>query len=205
MAMNVLLVEDDQNVREVLELVIDSLGYKIKSVSSAESAIEYLNQNQADVVISDLNLGYGKNGHELLSHIQQNFKGLDVVIISAQSSAKDSALNAVRSMRGGAYYYMAKPINIADLEAILSEIGTSREKRNVLGSKSLSSLEDFEKSHIVDALNQAESYEMAAEKLGINLSTLWRKRKQYGIPPLKKVKEENTKDIKNFDMDRLAA
>ncbi len=84
-----LLVEDDDEVRLVAEDMLVRLGYRVKSVSSAEQAQQLLHQ-QADVelVFTDINLGAGMNGVQLAQQIRQHWPDLPVLFSSGLSRSQ---------------------------------------------------------------------------------------------------------------------
>ncbi|MGA8642323.1 sigma 54-interacting transcriptional regulator [Candidatus Binatus sp.] len=66
-------------------------------------------------------------------------------------------------------------------EHLPSDVRIARQRRTFIEGKPLTSLEEVERSHIVDVLKGSSTMEQAAAALGINISTLWRKRKLYKI------------------------
>ncbi|PWG73271.1 sigma-54-dependent Fis family transcriptional regulator, partial [Enterococcus hirae] len=65
---NVLVVEDDSDLREAIMDTLDVSGYVVEGVDCAEAALEWLQQKQCELVISDVNMP-GINGYQLMREI----------------------------------------------------------------------------------------------------------------------------------------
>ena len=65
---NVLVVEDDSDLREAIMDTLDVSGYIVEGVDCAEAALEWLQQKQCELVISDVNMP-GINGYQLMREI----------------------------------------------------------------------------------------------------------------------------------------
>jgi DNA-binding NtrC family response regulator len=168
--MNILVADDDQNVREVVVELLTSLGHSVVAVKNAEDALDYLKSNKPHLVFTDVNMGAGMDGYQLFNEIKKIHIDLHVVIMTAYGTIT----SAVESIKNGVFEYLPKPFNLSDLERILLSVAKS------IFSNPFS-LETVEKNHIESVLSKVKTYEEAAELLGINMSTLWRKRKTYGV------------------------
>ncbi len=100
-----LIVDDEQTLRESLQRVLSREGHEADAVSSAESALELLNTNVYHAVITDIILP-GIDGIELLRQIKERLPEQIVIIITAYASID----TAIRAIRLGAYDYIVKPI-----------------------------------------------------------------------------------------------
>jgi len=101
---SVLLVEDDELARELLEELLKEEGFGVVSVSSAEEALEIFRKSRFDVVITDVRLP-GMSGLELLKRIRKENPLVEVIVITAFSSVED----AVKAIKLGAFHYITKP------------------------------------------------------------------------------------------------
>lgn len=101
---NVLVVEDDLDLREALFDTLEIAGCKVFAAQSAEEALEIIPQQTLDMVISDINMG-GMDGLQLLKEIRGHFPQLPVLLITAYGSISTS----VEAMRNGAVDYLVKP------------------------------------------------------------------------------------------------
>lgn len=85
--LNVLLVEDESEVRAVVHNFLDTLGCKVSVASTAEQALLALGQEaRFDLLLTDIALGAGMRGTQLASHAQQRFPTLAVLLMSGFSS-----------------------------------------------------------------------------------------------------------------------
>ena len=102
----ILVVEDDNGLREAL---VDTLllgGYECREVDSGERALLALSRQRFDMVISDIQMG-GMDGLTLLANIRQQYPQVPVLLMTAYANID----GAVRAMREGAIDYLAKPFS----------------------------------------------------------------------------------------------
>jgi len=104
MKIKVLIVEDDQALREALCDTVELAGIDYLQAEDGESALEVLQQQPVDMVITDVNMP-GIDGHELLSRIRQSNPVLPVMLMTAYGQVE----KAVEAIRNGAVDYLMKP------------------------------------------------------------------------------------------------
>jgi two-component system response regulator AtoC len=104
MSERVLIVDDDEALRESLELVLSSEGYAVVTADCGETALERLEEHPVDVVLCDVRMP-GIDGFELIPQIGRQLPGVPIVLMSAYGTED----LAVEAMRRGAYDYVAKP------------------------------------------------------------------------------------------------
>jgi len=100
----VLVVDDEEPVRHMLTLLLRREGLEVSEADSAESAIEHLDAQPVDVVLTDVRMP-GQGGLALVKWCAEHRRGLTVVVMSAFGSID----LAVEAMHAGAYDYMSKP------------------------------------------------------------------------------------------------
>ncbi|KII76790.1 sigma-54-dependent transcriptional regulator [Vibrio renipiscarius] len=100
----VLIVEDDEGLREALVDTLALAGYEWLEADSAEDALVKLKSNAVDIVVSDVQMA-GMGGLALLRNIKQHWPNLPVLLMTAYANIED----AVSAMKDGAIDYMAKP------------------------------------------------------------------------------------------------
>lgn len=100
----VLIVEDDEGLREALVDTLALAGYEWLEADSAEDALVKLKSNNVDIVVSDVQMA-GMGGLALLRNIKQHWPNLPVLLMTAYANIED----AVSAMKDGAIDYMAKP------------------------------------------------------------------------------------------------
>ena len=100
----VLIVEDDEGLREALVDTLALAGYEWLEADCAEDALVKLKSNSVDIVVSDVQMA-GMGGLALLRNIKQHWPNLPVLLMTAYANIED----AVAAMKEGAIDYMAKP------------------------------------------------------------------------------------------------
>lgn len=118
---NILVVEDNWDLRQALSDTLEYAGYQVEAVDSGEAALEMLAQSRVDMVVSDINMG-GMDGHELLQQLRARFPVMPVVLITAFGSIGSS----VRAMREGAVDYLLKPFKPEQLVATVEKYLTQK-------------------------------------------------------------------------------
>ena len=110
----ILLVEDEEGLRELLKASLGRLGHQVRACATAENALESLATFDPDVVLTDLKLP-GMSGEALLQKLKQARPSLPVVVLSGFGKAKD----IVEVIRSGAEDYLSKPVDPSDLQVVL--------------------------------------------------------------------------------------
>lgn len=100
----ILVVEDDEGLREALVDTLSLAGYDWLEAESAEQALLLLKSNEVDIVVSDVQMA-GLDGLGLLRSIKLSWPKLPVLLMTAYANIED----AVSAMKEGAIDYMAKP------------------------------------------------------------------------------------------------
>ncbi len=108
--LKIMIVEDEKILRVSLRDKLISDGYYVESFENPEMAIEYIRNNQYDVVISDIKMPK-MNGIDFLKLIKSEFQDINVIIMTAYGSIEA----AVEAMKNGAYDYISKPFKMDEL------------------------------------------------------------------------------------------
>lgn len=111
-----LIVDDDLSLREFLTLFLRKEGYEVEVAANGQKALELLQNTNFDLVLTDLRMPK-MGGLDLLDAIKTQQIATQVVVMTAYSST-DTALDA---MRKGAYDYIVKPFQLAEVKIILSK------------------------------------------------------------------------------------
>lgn len=114
MAWQLLLVEDEASVREAFALRLTAQGYVVQTAASGEDALALLRAFEPDILVVDLVMP-NLSGLELLAHVKQTMPALPVIVLTARGTVKD----AVDAMRLGAFDFVAKSIDMEDLQHTL--------------------------------------------------------------------------------------
>ncbi|QQS42302.1 MAG: sigma-54-dependent Fis family transcriptional regulator [Acidobacteriota bacterium] len=107
---NVLVVEDEELMRNILRELLEDEGYEVLTADSAESALEMFAGEGVSVTITDIKMS-GMDGLELLDSLKAVDENALVIIMTAYSSVD----SAVAALRKGAYDYVTKPFVNEDL------------------------------------------------------------------------------------------
>ena len=112
MSIEILIVDDNSDIRNILnELLIDA-GYKTRIAANYNQALKEIDNKIPDVAILDVKLDKGDNdGIELLSHIKSKNKDVPVIIITGHANIE----MAVNSLKHGAFEFVEKPFDQARL------------------------------------------------------------------------------------------
>ena len=104
----ILIVDDNTDIRNIInELILDA-GYKTRLAANYNQALTEIDKNLPDVAILDVKLDKGDNdGIELLTHIKSKNKDVPVIIISGHANIE----MAVKSLHKGAFEFIEKPFD----------------------------------------------------------------------------------------------
>jgi DNA-binding NtrC family response regulator len=119
----VLVVEDDAEMRQLLDDELRDAGFDVLLAGSAGEALRMIQGVTPDIVVSDLIMP-GMKGDELLVKLRSLEPNLPVVIMTAFGSIE----SAVEAMRQGAYHYIAKPFR---MEELLGTLEAALEERRI--------------------------------------------------------------------------
>lgn len=111
---NVMIVEDDQQLREALTDTLELTEHTVFAASNAQDALDKIKQQTVDIVISDVRMD-GMDGHQLLKEIHRCSPGIPVILMTAYGVIHQ----AVDAMKHGAVDYILKPF---DATALIEKI-----------------------------------------------------------------------------------
>ncbi len=110
----VLVVDDEPDIRELLELTLVKMGLGVASVGTIAEAKERLKGERYDLCLTDMRLADGE-GLDLVRHIAGLAADVPVAVITAYGSAE----NAVAALKAGAFDYVSKPVGLEQLRALI--------------------------------------------------------------------------------------
>jgi DNA-binding NtrC family response regulator len=110
----ILIVEDEDKLRRVMELQLHSAGFEVEQAASAEQALKRL--DGVELVITDLRMP-GMDGLELLANIRQQMPNLPVIVVTAFGTVE----NAVEAMKAGAVDFLLKPFSLDHLTTVVTK------------------------------------------------------------------------------------
>ncbi len=118
----ILVVDDEANLRKVLAAILRKDGYEVSVAEDGEQALAEFEKNGADVIISDLvmpKLG----GMDILHKVRASRSAVPVIIITAHGTV-DSAVEAIKL---GAFDYITKPFEHAEIRAVVAKAARTQE------------------------------------------------------------------------------
>ena len=145
----ILVVDDEQSLRDVLSIMLKRAGYAVTSAMDGEEAIELLNKEIFDLVITDLRMPK-IDGMEVLKAVKSASPETVVLIITAFASAD----SAVEAMKQGAYDYLTKPFQVDEVQLI---IRNALEKRRLTTENMLLKREMASQSSFAQLVGQSEA------------------------------------------------
>jgi two-component system response regulator (stage 0 sporulation protein F) len=113
----ILVVDDEENARIGLSKLLAKEGFVVDSVSNGFEALNYLRQQDVNLIVTDINMP-GMNGIAFLKELNKSFPQSNVIMITAYGGIE----SYIESMNLGAFEYINKPIKVEELKSILKKI-----------------------------------------------------------------------------------
>lgn len=126
----ILVADDDDGIRMVVTQALSRAGYEVRSTGNAATLWQWVEAGDGDLVITDVVMP-DENGLDLVPRIRRIRPNLRVVVMSAQNTL----LTAVKATERGAFDYLPKPFDIADLVSVVRRGLEARSKENRLGAR----------------------------------------------------------------------
>ncbi|MBF0553329.1 MAG: sigma-54-dependent Fis family transcriptional regulator [Nitrospirae bacterium] len=104
---SVLIIDDEDGIRETLSLIFEDEGFSVSLAASAEEGLEFLSKNTPDVIFLDIWLP-GMDGIDALDEIRRLYTTIPVIIISGHGKIEQ----AVKATKIGAYDFLEKPLSL---------------------------------------------------------------------------------------------
>jgi DNA-binding NtrC family response regulator len=209
-AIRLLIVDDQQSVRQLCAVIGDRVGLSCAQAASAGAALEQMDHEAAALVLAELEMG-GSSGLELLAELKRRWPLTEVALMGSYGSPE----SAVQAMRLGAYDFVVKPFRVEAFQRVLERMaekarlvqeneflrtqvetlggygpmdGVSVADAGPMGSAEAATaapctdLEELERLTVQRVFEQVcGDIEQAQKLLGISRATLYRKIKRYGI------------------------
>lgn len=113
---NVLIIDDEENLRRLLARVIELEGYHVLQAASAKDGLRLLGKELVHVIISDVKLPDG-NGVDLAARIKKEYPGTEIIVLTAFGTIEDG----VKAIKNGAFDYLTKGDHQEKLIPLLSK------------------------------------------------------------------------------------
>ncbi len=124
MADTILVVDDEEDIREICTEVLEGAGYAVRAAASAREAMAVLDDGGIEIVLTDLCMP-DASGLELLHHVKDQHRSVDVILMTGHATVA----TAVEAIKLGAYDYLMKPFAT---DAVTSCVARVLEKRELL-------------------------------------------------------------------------
>lgn len=116
MRARILIVDDEQSMREFLEIFFRRQDYDVATAASVDEALADIESKDFDLVISDIQMP-GRTGIELLKILRKDFPDVLVIMITAFGTTE----TAIEAMKDGAYDYITKPFKVDEIRLVVEK------------------------------------------------------------------------------------
>ncbi len=106
----ILVVDDERTVRLMLDAALRAHGHRIETAGSGAEARAQLSEQEFDLLLLDLQLG-DTDGIEILREVKERWPATEVILLTAHGSIS----SAIAALRHGAFDYLLKPAQVADI------------------------------------------------------------------------------------------
>ena len=113
---SILVVDDEQSMRELLEILLGKAGHEVTAAADAAGALTRLAGAAFDLVVTDLRLGRG-SGLDVLKAVKASAPATEVVVVTAFATTE----TAIQAMKAGAYDYVLKPFKVEELKLVVEK------------------------------------------------------------------------------------
>ncbi len=118
--MKILVLDDETKIQGILKGRLEMDGHEIFTAESGEAGLSIINQPQPQLVLLDLSLKGRLSGREVLAEVKKTNPQVNVVVVTGYVEAESEEFQQL-----GAAGLLKKPLNLADLDAIVKQIGNS--------------------------------------------------------------------------------
>lgn len=129
----ILIVEDDEKLRDELEKFLKNNGYKVEKLETFDDTLEKVLKINPDIVLLDINLP-GADGEYICKEIRKK-SNMPIIIITS----RDNEIDELLSINNGADHYITKPFNIhillAKISSLLRRTNASTENMDIIDAK----------------------------------------------------------------------
>ncbi len=126
----VLVVDDEADIRELLDMTLARMGLECDCAANVAEAMAYLRSHEYRLCLTDMRMPDG-DGIELVRYIEAKCPTLPVAVITAHGSTE----NAVAALKAGAFDYLSKPVSLAQLRALVKSVLTLPERKAAAGTR----------------------------------------------------------------------
>jgi two-component system response regulator PilR (NtrC family) len=147
---SILIVDDEESIRESLEKVLSKAGYVTANARSGNEALSYISSQAVDIVLTDLKMPDG-DGLTLLKHLKKKFVDIEVILLTGYGTIE----TAVEAIKEGAYDFITKPPKKA---VILSTVERAIEHQNLAQENKYLRAQLGRKSFFADLIGSSPAF-----------------------------------------------
>ena len=167
MSAEILIIDDNPDIRSILVELIEDVGFKTRVAANYNQALREIDKKLPDVAIIDVKLDKGDNdGIELLSHIKKKNRDIPVIIISGHANIE----MAVKSLKSGAFEFIQKPF---DQERLMNFINRAVENYNLINENKNLQTQLFHSFELIGCSQNIEEIRDQIEKLSNSESRIF--------------------------------
>ncbi len=150
---SLLIVDDEPNIRHILQVAFEKVGYYVRTAENAHDALKTLEESSYDCVLTDVTMP-GPSGYELLAIISEKFPQTKVVVMTAFGTIPQ----AIAAIRNGAYEFVTKPFDLDTLKKVIASAVASEAPSKAAKKKAHS-----QNAFIAESAPLKEIYEMVSQ------------------------------------------
>ena len=167
MSAEILIIDDNADIRSILKDLIDDAGFKTRVAANYNQALAEIDKKLPDVAIIDVKLDKGDNdGIELLSHIKKKNKDIPVIIISGHANIE----MAIKSLKSGAFEFIQKPF---DQERLLNFVNRAVENFGLITENKKLQTQLFHSFELIGSSQNIQKIREQIEKLSTSESRVF--------------------------------
>ena len=156
MSFEILIIDDNSDIRVILDELISDAGYKTRLAANYNQALSEIDKKLPDVAIIDVKLDKGDNdGIELLNHIKKKNNDIPVIIISGHANID----MAIKSLKSGAFEFIQKPF---DKDRLMNFIKRATENISLINENKVLKNKLF---HTYDIIGSSENINSIKEQI----------------------------------------
>lgn len=153
---NILVLDDEPDIRELLNITLTRMGLSCHSAANLNEAYRLLEHNAFDLCLTDMKLPDGE-GIELVEFLQQQYPHTPCAVITAFGSTE----MAIRSLKAGAFDFISKPIDLSNLRSLVT---SALQLEQIKKTKNLTNTEFIGESngaintrHMIEKLSRSQA------------------------------------------------
>lgn len=119
LSMRILVVDDENDIREMMQEFFKKLGYSVNSAANGKEAIDLLRHQAYDIIFVDYYMPE-KSGLEVIEYAKSRYTQVNIVVITGHPDMRESIAKFV-----GADEYLEKPLDLPTIEKIIAKVQSS--------------------------------------------------------------------------------